>query len=400
MTTGQRNIPYEPEIRLILQAAMVLFIYTVVVGILNGLDLVTFERKPLLTHLHLGTLGWLTMAVFAGALWLFGVAGEERTEMRWVARTAPLFALLYNVTFLTTDGMARPIFGTLMMLSIVVFFVWGVGRARVTPMSVPHLGLLAGLATSVVGALFGILNGVRIAQVDSSLSETLGAAHPAMMVVGFLVPVGMAFIEWTVRPESIGDRATRAGQLQIALPFLGGVALAAGMLLEVEPLIMLSLPLEVAGLVIFLVRTVPTIRKISWLDAGLARHGAAATIFLIVNIAVLVYLIGNYIDDFEAAPRRLVLALDHSIFVGVLTNAILAMIALTLRTPRAAWVDHAVFWGVNLGFAGMLLGLLADQTHMIRTFTPILGFAILLAIAVHLLDVVKGGGSSAEPSEA
>ena len=379
---------------------MVLFIYTVAVGILNGLDLVTFERKPLLAHLHVGTLGWVTMAVFAGSLWLFGVAGEERDEMRWAARTAPLAALLYNIAFLTTEGIARPIFGGLMMLSIVVFFVWGVARARVTPMSVPHLGLLAGLATSVIGALFGVLNGVRIAQTDSSISETLGDAHPAVMVVGFLVPVGMGLIEWLVRPESIDERATRAGQLQIAFPFLGSVALAAGIIADTEPLIMLSLPLEVAGLVIFLVRTVPTSRQISWLDSGVARHGVTATIFLIVNIGVLVYLISKYIEDFEAAPRRLILALDHSIFVGVLTNAILAMIALTLRTPRAPWVDHAVFWGVNVGFAGMVIGLLADQTPLLRVFTPLLGFAILLAVAVHLMDIVKGGGSSGETSEA
>ncbi len=400
MTTGQRNIPYESEIRLILQTAMVLFVYTVVIGILNGTDLVDFDRKPLLTHVHIGTLGWLTMAVFAGALWLFGVAGEERMEMRWLARTAPLIALLYNITFLTTDGMARPIFGTLMLVSIVSFFVWGLLRARVTTMSVPHLGLLAGLATSVVGAVFGILNAVRIAQPDSSLSQTLGDAHPAMMVVGFLVPVGMAFIEWTVRPGSISERASRLGQFQIVLPFLGGIALATGLLVELDPLIKLSLPLEVIGLVIFLVRMVPTMRGISWLDSGVARHGVTATIFLIVNIGILVYLIGNYADDIEAAPVRLLLALDHSIFVGLLTNVILAMIALTLRTPRAAWVDHAVFWGTNIGIAGFVVGLLSDQTHLIRTFTPVLGAAILLAIAVHLLDVVKGWAPSGSTSEA
>lgn len=399
MTTGQRTIPYEPEIRLILQAAMVLFIYTVVIGILNGLDLVTFERKPLLAHLHVGTLGWITMAVFAGSLWLFGVAGEENNETRWLARSAPLVALLYNIAFFTTEGIARPAMGALMMLVIVAFFVWGATRARVTEMSVPHLGLLVGLATSVVGALLGVLNALRIAQTDSSISETLGDAHPAVMVVGFLVPVGMAMIEWTLRPESIDERATRLGQFQIGLPSLGAVALTLGILADVEPLIMLSLPLQVAGLVIFLIRTLPTSRNISWLDAGLARYGATATIMLVVNIGILVYAISQYIEDFEAAPRRLFLALDHSIFVGVLTNVILAMIALTLRTQRAPWVDHVVFWGVNVGIAGMIVGLLADQTHMIRTFTPLLGFAILLAIAVHLLDVVKGGGASADPTE-
>ena len=49
-----RQMPFEAEIRFILAAAMLLFVYTVVVGILNGLDLVEFGRRPLLAHLHVG----------------------------------------------------------------------------------------------------------------------------------------------------------------------------------------------------------------------------------------------------------------------------------------------------------------------------------------------------------
>jgi hypothetical protein len=389
MTTQPRTPAYQAEIRLILLIAMVLFIYTVVIGILNGLDLVTFDRRPLLAHLHIGTLGWITMAVFAAALWLFGTPGEERDEVRWAARAAPVIALLYNIAFLTTDGIARPILGTLMLLAIVFFFLWALVRARNTTLSVPHLGVLAGLGTSVVGAILGILNAVRIAQVDSSLPETLGDAHPATMVVGFLVPLGLAFAEWVMRPDSVDQPASRAGQAQIALPFLGGVALAVGLLVEAQPIIMLSLPLEIAGIAIFAWRIWPVARTVSWLDPAVARHGVTAAIFLVVNLGLFVYLIGNYADDFEAAPRRLLLALDHSIFVGVLTNTILATIALTLRTPRPLWFDHVVFWGFNAGIAGFLLGLITDQTPIIRVATPVLGAAILLAVFVHLADAVK-----------
>ena len=389
MTAQPRTPAYQAEIRLILQVAMVLFIYTVVVGILNGLDITEFGRRALLAHLHVGTLGWLTMAVFAAALWLFGTPGEERDEIRWAARAAPLIALLYNVAFLTTDNIARPILGTLMMIAIAVFFLWALARARTMPLSVPHLGVLAGLGTSIVGAILGILNGVRLAQTDSSLPETLGDAHPATMVVGFLVPLGLAFSEWVMRPESVDQPANRAGQAQIALPFLGGVALAIGLLAEAEPIIMLSLPLEVVGIAIFAWRIWPVARTVSWLDPGVARHGVTASIFVVVNLGLFVYLISNYVDDFEAAPRRLVLALDHSIFVGVLTNSILATIALTLRTPRPLWVDHALFWGFNAGIAVFLLGLIADQTAIIRAGTPVLGASILLAVFVHLADAAK-----------
>ncbi len=49
--------PYGSQIRLLLQAAVAIFVFTVIVGILNGTDLVDFDRKTLLTHVHTGTLG-------------------------------------------------------------------------------------------------------------------------------------------------------------------------------------------------------------------------------------------------------------------------------------------------------------------------------------------------------
>ena len=100
MSTGSASSPsgnagsagasaFASEIRLILAAALLLFTYTVVIGILNGLDLVTFDRRPLLAHLHIGTLGWITMAVFAGSLALFGDEASARRSRRrsWLRRT-------------------------------------------------------------------------------------------------------------------------------------------------------------------------------------------------------------------------------------------------------------------------------------------------------------------------
>ncbi|MCP4223678.1 MAG: hypothetical protein GY773_10080, partial [Actinomycetia bacterium] len=61
-----------PEIRTLLLAAMVFFVFTIGIGILNGSDIVDFDRKRILGHVHSGTLGWLTLSVFAASLWLFG----------------------------------------------------------------------------------------------------------------------------------------------------------------------------------------------------------------------------------------------------------------------------------------------------------------------------------------
>jgi hypothetical protein len=40
-----------------------------------------------------------------------------------------------------------------------------------------------------------------------------------------------------------------------------------------------------------------------------------------------------------------------------------------------------VFWGINLGIAGFVVGLLADAAVIKRVATPIMGAAILLGLA-------------------
>ncbi len=65
-----------PATRLLLQAAFAVFTITVVIGILNGIDAVDFGRNTLLTHVHAGTLGWITLGVVGGVD--LGVPGRRR----------------------------------------------------------------------------------------------------------------------------------------------------------------------------------------------------------------------------------------------------------------------------------------------------------------------------------
>src|SRR3972149_5738326 len=55
-------------------AAIGTYVVTVAIGILNGLDLVEFDHNTLMTHVHAGTLGWITLSVFAVCGWMFGAA--------------------------------------------------------------------------------------------------------------------------------------------------------------------------------------------------------------------------------------------------------------------------------------------------------------------------------------
>ena len=381
--------PYRREMLLLLRTSMGLFVFTVVVGILNGTDLVTFSRQVLLTHLHAGTLGWISLSVFAACLWTFG--GDSRQRLpEVIAPLAAISIVLYAIAFLTTTGYARPVLGVLAATTMLLFFLWAVGRARAgIVMSVPRWGLLAALATSVTGGVLGVLLGLLIA--SGGDLKTLPAdgegAHPATMVVGFLIPAALSLIEWLLRPDELERKATRAGLIQMVLLFCAGFSLMVGVLTNIVPLIILNLPFEIAAIVIFFVRN-----RRSLVQVGFARERGTASPFLaasalaiVVNLGMLIYLLGNYADDFDAVPRNLILALDHVMFIGVMTNAILGLhwAAFRDRAPdRAPWADPVVFALVNLGIAGFYLGFMFDAVTPKRVFTPLMGTGILLGLAV------------------
>ena len=76
MATTEGNVlvgsRYSSEIRWLFQAGLLVFTITVAIGILNGFHFITLPRQVLLTHVHAGTLGWITLGVIAICLWLFG----------------------------------------------------------------------------------------------------------------------------------------------------------------------------------------------------------------------------------------------------------------------------------------------------------------------------------------
>ena len=399
--------PYRSQIRLLLATALILFVFTVVIGILNGTDLVDFDRKVLLTHVHVGTLAWITLSVFASTLWLFADRPLEGGLDRWARVGAPLAAgavLAYDLTFLTTTGWSRPVLGTLTALAIIGWFLWAVALARRTEVSVPMWGLLAALATSVTGGVLGVLYGILVASEGDAKVLPAGGedAHPATMVVGFLVPVGLALVEVWLRPDEARTPATRAGFWQMALLFLGGFTLMLGVLLDAVPLITLNLPFEIIAIGIFLRRNWASLRTVGWGEGRPPPFLAAATVAVIWNLGMLIYLISKYADDFDAAPDRLLLALDHTMFIGVLTNALFAQLLAATRATRDiwAWADRVVFWFVNVGLAGFWVGLVLDEAWPKRTFTPFMGVGILLGVGVFLARLQADRQPAPEPAPA
>jgi len=124
----------------------------------------------------------------------------------------------------------------------------------------------------------------------------------------------------------------------------------------------------------------PELRRVVWTSPGYQRSAALTTMFLVINIGLFVYLIVRYEGDLAYAPQREILALDHVMFIGVMTNSLFGLVNAQLRRGLPAWTHHVIVVATNVGLVGFALGLMLDETALKRAFTPVLGGGILVAV--------------------
>jgi hypothetical protein len=375
----------------LLFTSMAVFVLTVVIGILNGTDVWTPPHGVLLAHVHAGTLGWITLSIFAAGAWIFGADSLPR-GLRHLSIASVVF---YVAMFWIDSGPLRPVAGTAMMVAIVWFMVSIFQRRHAQPLTVPRLSMLLASVNLTIGGVLGVLLGLALAG-TIELPEGIAGAHPAMMVVGYLLLAGVAIDE-----QLLGGRGTqslsRAGTVQAWSFFIAGIALAVGILMDIPPLLGINLLGEIVGVIIVLVRHRGAIAGAGWPRASERLHAAASLLFTIPALGILGYLIVRYAKEIEATPRGLLLALDHVTFIGILTNAILGMllVAASRRADLWTWADRLVFWGMNLGVIGFATGLLAEIAVIKRVATPVMGTAILLGLATVAMRLRAPGAQAA-----
>ncbi|MBI2862463.1 MAG: hypothetical protein HYX89_06565 [Chloroflexi bacterium] len=396
-----QRTPVRREITVLFQAAMVIFIVTVLVGILNGLNVVEFDRKTLMTHVHAGTLGWITLGVLAACLWFFSGSELSAANRRFLSATGALAIvsfLWYVFAFFNGDPSLRAISSVPVFVAIAGFFGWVIAQSRSIRLGVAHLAIIGATANLTVGAVIGALLQFQAAANAQILPEGAYGAHPTTMVIGYLLLVGMAISEWRFIGET--GRLSRLGLVQIGLPFLGGVALTLGSLLDIQALFLLNVPLEILGVLVYIWRFAPYFLRIRWTQRTPDRHFGLSGVFLVANVALLSYLIVSFLSgaygdppDFALIPPWMIFGLDHAMFIGVMTNALFALIQLASWEQRAfwPWVDDVLFWGMNFGMVGFVASLLAHSPQLEMVFTPIMGGSILLAILTYTIRLQIAG---------
>src|SRR4051794_26670836 len=130
--------------------SMAIFLVTISIGIPNGLDIITFDRNQLLTHVHSGTIGWLTLSLVAATFVLFRRANPR------LATALAVVVPLYIAAFYTGSFALRALMGTILLVLVVWLAVWTWRAFLAGPRALPQLRLTPALATLTPGAAAGV----------------------------------------------------------------------------------------------------------------------------------------------------------------------------------------------------------------------------------------------------
>ncbi len=229
--------------------------------------------------------------------------------------------------------------------------------------------------------------------------------HATAQTGGYLVLVAAGFAEWQLTGSA---KRSRLALAQVYLLFGGGLLLSASLLLGLAlgPQMAQALPgvatlLTLAGIAIVVVRVGRAAVAAPWMATTGTRHIAIAVAFLVLAVILQAILVQQFITaegDVTKVSIGLLHALDHSYFVGLMTNAIFGAILITSADrPRLwPWADHVIFWGLNLGAAAFIIVLLTAGsgegakpfTHPVSFVAPIMGLSVLLGIATYLMRLI------------
>lgn len=356
--------------------AMALFLITITIGILNGADAVTFNNDQILTHVHSGTLGWISLALVASAMWMFGAADRR------LALALGVLIPIYVAAFYSGNFQARAIGGVALLLVVVWVFVW-VWRAWAANRTLPGLAVALGLTTFTYGAVVGVLIQVEKATNSTIFTGDAIGAHASTMVFSYLILVAMGLIEW----RALGTSGLpRGGLVQLGALFIGGALLTVTLLFlnaeATQAVGGIYLLLQIIAVGLFAARVLPAVLRG---DGG--PHLKMAAAFVFVAVLIFVYLIFLFIQsgDPNNVNFNLVKASDHAAFIGVITNLVFALVmALTAGTTDRgpSWLAPVGLWAMNLGLLVFLVGLGQDVAEIKRIGAPVMGVGILLVMYV------------------
>jgi hypothetical protein len=376
--------------RILLFGALGMLLVSAVLGAGPGVG-AAGSGAVLRTHVHAGSLGWITLAVLAVALRM--VDGGDRpvgssrlaSGLSWLATTAIAAFVVTDVAG-SADGEAWA--GTAALAAIVAFLVWlaAVSRRAGAAWTVPRLAMAAALAVLVVGSLVGAMSAGAAASGDMTAAASLASSHSAILAVPFVVLASTSVLEWSAVPSSRPPPLTTAGLVQVGALVLAAAAVTAGVLGHDLVLVEANIPLVFAGIAIFGVRVGPVVLTAGWAKSSRIWL-VTSTVALAVDVGLfahVVFEIGTrrYVS-INTVPQWLLFTVDHVTFVAVGTTALFgAIAAMAGREDRWPVTDALAAAGLVLGLAATAAGIGSGSLALQQVAATVFGVSVLAATAV------------------
>jgi hypothetical protein len=162
--------------------------------------------------------------------------------------------------------------------------------------------------------------------------------------------------------------------------FGSGLLVNVAVIIDNDGLIQVSTLLEVIGIILFIV--LMWSRITSWVGRGSLNFAQMAVVFLAVGMVLFVYVVSLFVSgqldpETGTGPVGVLTAFDHAMFIGVMTNALLAVIAATAGEQVLRWWS---LWALNGSLLLFLLGLTFDVAVLKQIGAPLMGLFLLHAI--------------------
>jgi hypothetical protein len=371
--------------KIVFLGSLLAFLINVALGFGNVITSGEIPRWQILTHLHGGTIGWLTLTAVGFTIWLFtgdrAVSDSYERRIGWLSWAAVVFGLGYVSSFgisfsLTGNAFALlPIFGTGMMLVIWATALLAGTQLRKQPvLRTPHLLVAGGFLVASFGAIMGVLLGLQYALGSLPLPAGIpNASNHAGPMDAYAVIMGTALVEWLVDRADV--RAWRwHGALQAGLFTLAG-------LMAFVPIEAVSGIGTIIGLLggsfIFFVRMGWRAVLRNPLNFNESTWATFAPLWL------LTFIVGVLSSNAGIVPTDTWLGpvIFHAYFVGFLTNSLFGMLSGRTRDARLLhnWAERGAFWLINVG---LLLFAATEIGYGGRHGAIVMGLGVLLGVVV------------------
>lgn len=382
-------------IKKLLIMAMLFFIATTIIGMINALDFADdyLSRGILLFHLHSGTIAWISTGVSAALIWAYTkertISSHFKNQIsrfyKFWQMIIPSYCLIILISFQLETYFVLPIFGFLTVLG----FIWAaylafIERNNISNFGVPHISFIIGLAIAGYAGFIGTLLGLQYSLKLIFIPGDGIVSHAGAMEIGYIFLIFTGICELFLNKNPV----LKLNLIDISQPtifLISAMSISFGSLLDNSTLMTISVPLQILGFIIFIYRMFPLIfDKENYLHIS-RRFFIMIPLFLFIVIVFLISILSIVIStNNENDPRimRIIIALNHGELVGSASGGLFGMISLfsSIRSSnQLKRLENIGFYLMYVGLIGFLVGL---------AFNLILHFAIIMGVGIILLTII------------